>query len=101
MFYLLQVSKTAPSGEYLTTGSFMIRGKKNYLPPSYLMMGFGIMFKLDETCITNHVNERKVKLYEDSESTNVSFSNESVYGRRNCLRQRGGRISLVLAYSRH
>ena len=23
-----QVSKTAPSGEYLTTGSFMIRGKK-------------------------------------------------------------------------
>jgi hypothetical protein len=28
-----QVSKTAQTGEYLTTGSFMIRGKKNYLPP--------------------------------------------------------------------
>ena len=28
-----QVSKTAPTGEYLVTGSFMIRGKKNYLPP--------------------------------------------------------------------
>lgn len=27
-----QVSKTAPSGEYLPTGSFMIRGKKNFLP---------------------------------------------------------------------
>ena len=25
-----QVSKTAPSGEYLNTGSFMIRGKKNF-----------------------------------------------------------------------
>ncbi len=30
---LCQVSKAAPSGEYLVTGSFMIRGKKNYLPP--------------------------------------------------------------------
>jgi hypothetical protein len=30
---LLQVSKTAPTGEYLPTGSFMIRGKKNFLPP--------------------------------------------------------------------
>lgn len=29
----LQVSKTAPTGEYLVTGSFMIRGRKNYLPP--------------------------------------------------------------------
>jgi predicted ribosome quality control (RQC) complex YloA/Tae2 family protein len=36
--YSEQVSKTAPSGEYLTTGSFMIRGKKNYLPPSPLIM---------------------------------------------------------------
>lgn len=26
-----QVSKTAPSGEYLTTGSFMIRGKYLYI----------------------------------------------------------------------
>lgn len=30
---LPQVSKTAPTGEYLVTGSFMIRGRKNYLPP--------------------------------------------------------------------
>lgn len=29
----VQVSKTAPTGEYLVTGSFMIRGRKNYLPP--------------------------------------------------------------------
>ncbi|CAH8454693.1 unnamed protein product [Schistosoma turkestanicum] len=40
-----QVSKTAPSGEYLTSGSFMIRGKKNYLPPCPFDYGFGIMFK--------------------------------------------------------
>lgn len=43
-----QVSKTAPSGEYLPTGSFMIRGRKNFLPPSPLLYGFGFMFVLDE-----------------------------------------------------
>ncbi|XP_039250182.2 ribosome quality control complex subunit NEMF-like [Styela clava] len=55
-----QVSKTAPSGEYLTTGSFLIRGKKNYLPPSYLVYGFGLVFKVEETCIHKHKDERKV-----------------------------------------
>eukprot|EP01035_Chromulina_nebulosa_P016824 gene16824-22308_t len=35
-----QVSKKAPTGEYLTTGSFMIYGKKNFLPPMTLEMGF-------------------------------------------------------------
>jgi len=54
-----QVSKTAPSGEYLTTGSFMIRGKKNYLPPSQLVMGYGILFKMDPSCLKDHENERK------------------------------------------
>ena len=46
--YPSQVSKTAPSGEYLTTGSFMIRGKKNYLPPSYLIYGFAVLFKVGD-----------------------------------------------------
>lgn len=49
-----QVSKTAPSGEFLTTGSFMIRGKKNYLPPSPLVMGFAFLFKLDDACVARH-----------------------------------------------
>ena len=52
-----QVSKTAPSGEYLTTGSFMIRGKKNYLPPSPLVMGFAFLFKLDESCAAGHAGK--------------------------------------------
>lgn len=56
-----QVSKTAPSGEYLTTGSFMIRGKKNYLPTSQLMLCFGFMFKLDEDSVSNHHGDRKIK----------------------------------------
>ncbi|XP_068608392.1 ribosome quality control complex subunit NEMF [Brachionichthys hirsutus] len=60
-----QVSKTAPTGEYLTTGSFMIRGKKNFLPPSYLIMGFGFLFKVDEQSVFRHQGERKVKTVEE------------------------------------
>ncbi|CAL1532150.1 unnamed protein product [Lymnaea stagnalis] len=59
--YPHQVSKTAPSGEYLTTGSFMIRGKKNYLPPSYLIYGFGFLFKLEEGSVERHKGERKLR----------------------------------------
>ena len=55
-----QVSKTAPTGEYLTVGSFMIRGKKNYLPPSQLEMGLGVLFRLgDDEGIARHKNERR------------------------------------------
>lgn len=60
-----QVSKTAPTGEYLTTGSFMIRGKKNFLPPSYLIMGFGFLFKVDDQSVFRHRGERKVKTVEE------------------------------------
>uniref|UniRef100_A0A1I8A147 NFACT-R_1 domain-containing protein n=1 Tax=Steinernema glaseri TaxID=37863 RepID=A0A1I8A147_9BILA len=55
-----QVSRTAPSGEYLSTGSFMIRGKKNYLPGSQMQMGFGLLFQLDEDSLERHKDERKV-----------------------------------------
>ena len=50
-----QVSKTAPSGEYLTVGSFMIRGKKNFLPPSQLTMGFAFLFCLEEDSLERSV----------------------------------------------
>ena len=50
-----QVSKTAPSGEYLTVGSFMIRGKKNFLPPSQLTMGFAFLFRLEEDSVERSV----------------------------------------------
>ena len=56
-----QVSKTAPTGEYLTTGSFMVRGKKNFLPPMPLIMGFGVLFKLDDISIAAHRGERSAK----------------------------------------
>ena len=73
-----QVSKTAPSGEYLTTGSFMIRGKKNYLPPSPLVMGFGFLFKLDDACVANHLGERKIKGQANEEITGKSRNIEDM-----------------------
>lgn len=60
-----QVSKTAPTGEYLTTGAFMIRGKKNYLPPSQLTMGLGFLFRLEESSFERHKDERKVRVLDD------------------------------------
>jgi len=55
-----QVSKSAPTGEYLTVGSFMIRGKKNFLPPSQLEMGLAVLFRLgDDESINRHVNDRR------------------------------------------
>lgn len=56
-----QVSKTAPTGEYLTVGSFMVRGRKNFLPPHPLIMGFGILFRMDESSLGSHINERRVR----------------------------------------
>ncbi|XP_047046843.1 ribosome quality control complex subunit NEMF-like [Lolium rigidum] len=64
--YPHQVSKTAPTGEYLTVGSFMIRGKKNFLPPHPLVMGFGILFRLDESCLASHLNERRIRGEDDA-----------------------------------
>jgi hypothetical protein len=69
-----QVSKTAPTGEYLTTGSFMIYGRKNFLPPASLEMGFGIMFRLDDSSVSRHLNDRKDKLVEFADDNSDSSS---------------------------
>ncbi|OHE96808.1 hypothetical protein CORC01_07954 [Colletotrichum orchidophilum] len=53
-----QVSKSAPTGEYLPTGSFMVRGQKNFLPPAQLLLGLGIMFKISEESKARHVKHR-------------------------------------------
>ncbi|RMZ82064.1 hypothetical protein DV737_g2200, partial [Chaetothyriales sp. CBS 132003] len=56
-----QVSKTAQTGEYLATGGFMVRGKKNFLPPSQLLLGFGVMWLISEESRVNHGKHRLVK----------------------------------------
>lgn len=53
-----QVSKSAPTGELLPNGSFVIRGPKNFLPPAQLLLGFGIMFKVSEESKMRHLRHR-------------------------------------------
>jgi predicted ribosome quality control (RQC) complex YloA/Tae2 family protein len=61
-----QVSKTAPTGEYLTIGGFMVRGKKNYLPPAQLLLGFAVMWQISEESKANHRKHRIEMPREDS-----------------------------------
>ncbi len=39
-----QVSKTPETGEYITTGSFIVRGKRNYMTPVTFIMGLCVLF---------------------------------------------------------
>ncbi|KAL0868880.1 hypothetical protein ABMA27_007220 [Loxostege sticticalis] len=71
-----QVSKSAPTGEYLTTGSFMIRGKKNYLLPDQLHFGFTFMFRLEDSCIERHRGERKTIVQDDTASDVTSVQED-------------------------
>jgi len=64
-----QVSKSAPTGEFLPTGSFMVRGKKNFLPASQLVMGFALMFKVSEESKAKHVKHRLYDIPTRAEST--------------------------------
>jgi len=52
--YPNQVSKTPQSGEYISSGSFIIRGKRNYITPD-LVMGYTIVFKTEGTMILNNL----------------------------------------------
>merc|ERR1712062_152621 len=63
---------------YLTVGSFMIRGKKNFLPPATLIMGFGFLFKLEESSVERHKGERKVRGLEETSDPMVESVAESL-----------------------
>ncbi|KAI2639271.1 fibronectin-binding protein A N-terminus-domain-containing protein [Xylaria nigripes] len=53
-----QVSKSAPTGEFLPPGSFTISGKKNFLPASQLVMGIALMFNVSKKSKAKHVKHR-------------------------------------------
>ncbi|KAI1454071.1 hypothetical protein F4805DRAFT_441019 [Annulohypoxylon moriforme] len=67
-----QVSKSAPTGEFLGTGSFMVRGKKNFLPPAQLILGLALMFKISEESKARHVKHRLYDLPEAGPSNQTS-----------------------------
>lgn len=43
----------------------MIRGKKNFIPQTALVFGFGILYKLEEESVPRHKNDRVVKVNEE------------------------------------
>jgi hypothetical protein len=47
---------------YIGTGSFIIRGKRNFVQPRALQLGFTLMFTLSEDSLVNHLGERKIRL---------------------------------------
>ncbi|PYH43150.1 uncharacterized protein BP01DRAFT_324126 [Aspergillus saccharolyticus JOP 1030-1] len=49
-----QVSKTAEVGGLVPTGEFVIKGEKNFLAPSQLVLGFAIMFQISKESLRNH-----------------------------------------------
>uniref|UniRef100_A0A915LX31 NFACT RNA-binding domain-containing protein n=1 Tax=Meloidogyne javanica TaxID=6303 RepID=A0A915LX31_MELJA len=70
-----QVSRTAPAGEYLVAGSFMIRGKRNFLPSCPLQLGFGLMFKLDD----ESVEARKIKEKKTPDKNTQNNDESAIY----------------------
>ena len=43
---------------FIATGSFIIRGKRNFLQPQRLELGFTLMFCVSEESLANHIGER-------------------------------------------
>ncbi|GIX64766.1 clumping factor A [Babesia caballi] len=67
-----QVSRSAPTGEYLPHGSFMIRGKKNYVQPQRLEMAIGVVFHIEAPQLG--ADEPEPALGEDVEAPVVEAS---------------------------
>lgn len=91
-----QVSKTAPTGEYLTTGGFIIRGQKNFLPPSQLLLGFACYWLISEESRANHGKNRIMRtesmldgeaeaLAADAKGLELEDDNSSETGRQNVV----------------
>lgn len=50
---------------YIATGSFIIRGKRNFVQPRALQLGLTLMFNLNEESLANHIGERKSRLADE------------------------------------
>ncbi|KAL2829842.1 telomere recombination-domain-containing protein [Aspergillus pseudoustus] len=59
-----QVSKTSEAGDLLPVGEFLIKGEKNFLAPSQLVLGFAVMWQVSKESLPNH----KIYGYEASAS---------------------------------
>ena len=56
-----QVQRAPPPGARLAPGVFLVPGTRRFLPPSPLLMGFSVLFKLPPERVAAHLHERRVK----------------------------------------
>ncbi|KAL5343805.1 hypothetical protein BJX70DRAFT_7 [Aspergillus crustosus] len=49
-----QVSKTSQAGDLLPVGDFLVKGEKNFLAPSQLVLGFAVMWQVSKESLVNH-----------------------------------------------
>ncbi|KAL7898376.1 hypothetical protein HDV63DRAFT_373635 [Trichoderma sp. SZMC 28014] len=61
-----QVSKSASTGEIMPAGNFIVQGKKNFLPPTQLLLGIGFVFRISEQSKGSHLKHR---VQDESSST--------------------------------
>jgi predicted ribosome quality control (RQC) complex YloA/Tae2 family protein len=85
-----QVSKTAPSGLSLPTGSFMIYGKKNFVPVHKMEMGFGFLFKVE--------GEGGKRESERKEMKKQSWVEENLFGESDVLEEEKGNQKSMRKY---
>lgn len=90
-----QVSKTAPTGEYLGTGSFMIRGKKNFLPPCHLILGMSFLFKLEDGSVARHAGERRVRTFDGPDGADGEGDNDDLGERLETVRIENEQLASV------
>jgi hypothetical protein len=50
-----------------------IRGKKNFLPANPLVMGVGLLFRVDDSCVARHAGERRVRSAEGKRAMVAGF----------------------------
>lgn len=62
-----QVSKIASTGDFLGVGEFNVKGGKNFLPPSQLLLGFAIVFQVDDDSKARHMKHRLIHPDPDNE----------------------------------
>jgi hypothetical protein len=63
-----QVSKIASTGDHLAAGTFSISGTKNFMPPNQLVLGFGVLFQIDEGSKSRHSKHRVLDTEGESRS---------------------------------
>ncbi|KAL4944547.1 hypothetical protein BDV06DRAFT_210171 [Aspergillus oleicola] len=49
-----KVSKTSAAGDLLPVGQFLVKGDKNFLAPSQLVLGFSVMWQVSKESLKNH-----------------------------------------------